>query len=393
MKYAVVIPDGMADYPLKALDGRTPLEAARTPCMDRLAGEGTVGLSRNVPEGMPPGSDVAIMSVLGYDPATYHTGRAPLEAPDIGVSLSEDDVAFRMNLVTIADGRMADYSAGHIGNEEARALVQTLRETLGDEPFQYFPGMSYRHLAVSRDKALLGVSCTPPHDITGREVQDYLPRGEKADVLIDAMEQAAAMLENHEVNAVRRDLRENPANAIWFWGQGTRPQLPLFKELRGLTGAMISAVALLRSLAVYAGLDRIDVPGITGYYDTNYRGKGEYAVAALENHDLVVAHVEAPDEAGHNKDVKAKVEAIERVDEEVLGVIVKGLEGVDARIMVLADHPTPIEVGSHTPEPAPFLMWGKGIPQSGVEGFGESSCRAAGKLISPGFKLMDVFLS
>lgn len=393
MKYAIIVPDGMADRPLKKLGGRTPLEAADTPNMDRLAGEGAVGLSRNVPEGMPPGSDVAVMSVLGYDPLRYHTGRAPLEAPDIGVDLGPDEVAFRMNLVTIAEGRMADYSAGHISSEEARPLVETLNESLGDGPFRYFPGVSYRHLAVAGDRDLLEVSCTPPHDIAAQMVEDHLPRGRGSETLVSVMEKARRVLEVHEVNSVRRDLGENPANAVWFWGQGTRPQLPSFEELRGVRGAMISAVALLRSLALYAGFERIDVPGATGYYDTNYRGKGEAAVAALERRDLVVVHVESPDEAGHNRDWEAKVEAIERIEKEVLGVVCEGLAGREARLMVLADHLTPIAVGSHTPEPAPFLMWGEGIPASGVEGFGESSCRAAGQVISPGYRLMDIFLA
>lgn len=393
MVYAVVIPDGMADYPLRELGGRTPLEAACTPNMDRLARRGTVGLVKNVPDGMPAGSDVAIMSVLGYDPARYHTGRAPLEAPDLGVELGADDVAFRMNLVTVADGRMADYAAGHITTEEAGALVAALAESLGEQPFRYYRGVSYRHLAVTTDRRLLEVACTPPHDITGREIADYLPVGRGADVLLAIMEKAAKVLVRHEVNTVRRDLGENPANAVWFWGQGTRPTLPAFERLHGCRAGLISAVSLLRSLAAYGGIRRIDVPSITGYYDTNYRGKGEVALAALGELDLVIVHVEAPDEAGHNADVEAKVRAIERVDADIVGVLMDGLAHRPARLLVLADHPTPIAVRSHTAEPAPFVMAGSGVAACGVSAFAESSCRAAGRLVSPGHRLMDILLS
>ena len=395
MKYAVVIPDGMADYPLEKLGGLTPLEAADTPNMDRLAKEGEVGLVRNIPTGMNPGSDVAIMSVLGYDPAQFHTGRAPLEAPAIGVELKEGDVAFRMNLVTIVDGKMVDYSGGHIGTKEAKALVQTLEEVFGGQMFHYFPGVSYRHLAVTREQQLLKLETTPPHDISGKNVADYLPKGAGAKKIIKLMKEAGKLLEEHEVNTVRRDLGENPANAVWFWGQGKKPELPLFEELYGVKGAVISAVALLRSLAMYAGMDVLDVPGITGYYDTNYAGKGERAVRALkeDGYELVVVHVEAPDEAGHNGDVEQKVKAIEAVDKEVLGRLLQEYGDAGLRVYLLADHPTPIIVKSHTDEPSPYLIWGEGTESVGAGAFGESACRATGLLNSQGWTMMKRFLA
>ncbi|MBN1807681.1 MAG: cofactor-independent phosphoglycerate mutase [Planctomycetes bacterium] len=395
MKYAVIIPDGMADYPVEKLGGRTPLEAAATPNMDRLASEGEVGLVRNVPVGMSPGSDVAIMSVLGFDPRVYHTGRAPLEAPAIGVELSRGQVAFRMNLVTVADGLMADYSGGHIETKEAAVLVQTLEETLGGGFFHFHAGVSYRHLAVTNRMDLLDLVTTPPHDISGKEVSDYLPRGVGAEEVIALMAEAGRLLEQHEINSVRRDLGENPANAVWFWGQGTRPEIPAFSVEYGKRAAVISAVALLQSLAIYAGMDVLDVEGMTGYYDTNYAGKGECAVRALneEGYDVVVVHVEAPDEAGHNGDVEQKVKAIEAVDREVLGRLLQECGGSDMSVYLLADHPTPISVKSHTSEPSPYLMWGAGTEHTGAEAFGESACRASGRLMEEGWKMMKRFLA
>ena len=401
MKCAVVIPDGMADYPLDELGGRTPLEAADTPNMDRLAREGEAGLVRNVPVGMSPGSDVAIMSVLGYDPARYHTGRAPLEAPAIGVRLEEGDVAFRMNLVTIIDGRMVDYSGGHIGDREAFALVKALVETLGEKTFRFYPGVSYRHLAVTRDDELADTVTTPPHDITGQLVEEYLPRGVGAEKIIRVMKEAGRILEEHEVNSVRRDLGENPANAVWLWGQGRRPEIPGFLEMYGARGAVISAVSLLKSLAMYAGMDVLDVPGITGYYDTNYAGKGERAVEALLSgeYDVVVVHVEAPDEAGHNGDVEAKVKAIEAVDREVLGRLLERCARTDMRVYLAADHPTPISVRSHTAEPSPYAIWGGGAASAAAaaarakaEAFGESACRASGIVQESGWQMMKRLL-
>ena len=392
-KYIVLIPDGMADDPLAELGGLTPLEAADTPHMDALAGKGLVGMVRNVPAGMSPGSDVAVMSVLGYDPARYHTGRAPLEAPAIGVDLEPGQIAYRMNLVTIADGQMVDFAAGHISNDEATVLVETLEQSIGSEEFRFYSGTSYRHLLVTTDRDLLEMTCTPPHDIIGQSIINYLPRGPKAERLLDLMDRAGEILESHEINVRRKESGKNPANRIWFWGQGVRPQVPLFKDVFGISGAIISAVPLLQSLAAYLGLERVHVDGITGYLDTNYSGKGKAAVEALKKHDFVCIHVEAPDEAGHSGDYQAKIEAIERIDQDVLGTVIDGLSHYDQwRILVLPDHPTPVTLRTHTSKPVPFLLCGTGIDPIGVDKMGESHARSTGILIDKGHRLMEILL-
>ena len=393
-KYVVLIPDGMADDPLAELGGLTPLEAADTPHMDALAGKGLVGMVRNVPAGMSPGSDVAVMSVLGYDPARYHTGRAPLEAPAIGVDLEPDQIAYRMNLVTIADGQMVDFAAGHISNDEATVLVETLEQSIGSEEFRFYSGTSYRHLLVTTDRDLLEMTCTPPHDIIGQSIINYLPRGPKAERLLDLMDRAGEILESHEINVQRKETGKNRANRIWFWGQGVRPQMPLFKDVFGISGAIISAVPLLQSLATYLGLERVYVDGMTGYLDTNYIGKGKAAVETLKKHDFVCIHVEAPDEAGHCGDYQAKIEAIERIDQDVLGTVIDDLNHYDHwRILVLPDHPTPVTLRTHTSKPVPFLLCGTGIDSVGVKEMGESHARSTGILIDKGHRLMEILLA
>ena len=393
-KYVVLIPDGMADDPLAELGGLTPLEAADTPHMDALAGKGLVGMVRNVPAGMSPGSDVAVMSVLGYDPARYHTGRAPLEAPAIGVDLEPDQIAYRMNLVTIADGQMVDFAAGHISNDEATVLVETLEQSIGSEEFRFYSGTSYRHLLVTKDRDLLEMTCTPPHDIIGQSIINYLPRGPKAERLLDLMDRAGEILESHEINVRRKESGKNPANRIWFWGQGVRPQMPLFKDVFGISGAIISAVPLLQSLATYLGLERVYVDGMTGYLDTNYIGKGKAAVETLKKHDFVCIHVEARDEAGHCGDYQAKIEAIERIDQDVLGTVIDDLNHYDQwRILVLPDHSTPVTLRTHTSKPVPFLLCGTGIDSVGVKEMGESHARSTGILIDKGHRLMEILLA
>jgi 2,3-bisphosphoglycerate-independent phosphoglycerate mutase len=393
MKYVVLISDGMADYPVEELDGLTPLEAADTPYMDTLAARGRVGLVRNVPPGMSPGSDVAVMSVLGFDPARYYTGRAPLEAPAMGVELEPGQIAYRMNLVTIFDNKMADFSAGHISNDEAAVLVNALQSSMDSDEFRFYPGTSYRHLMVTIDSNLLKMICTPPHDIIGQSIETYLPRGRKAQRLLDLMDRAGKILKDHEINVRRKEAGKNPANSVWLWGQGVRPDMPLFKDVYGINGAIISAVPLLRSLAQYLGLELIGVEGITGYYDTNYKGKGLGALRALQKHDLVCVHVEAPDEAGHSGDTKSKKEAIERIDEEVLGTILDDLDNnAEWRVLVLADHPTPIAKRTHTAEPAPFVLCGSGIDSCGAEVMGESSASASGIFIDKGYRMMEILL-
>ncbi len=392
-KYIVLIPDGMADDPLAELGGLTPLEAADTPHMNALAGRGLVGMVRNVPAGMSPGSDVAVMSVLGYDPARYHTGRAPLEAPAIGVDLEPGLIAYRMNLITITNGQMVDFAAGHISNDEATVLVETLEQFIGSEEFRFYSGTSYRHLLVTTDRDLLEMTCRPPHDIIGQSIINYLPRGPKAERLLDLMDRAGEILESHEINVQRKESGKNPANRIWFWGQGVRPQMPLFKDVFGISGAIISAVPLLQSLAAYLGLECVHVDGMTGYLDTNYIGKGKAAVEALKKHDFVCIHVEAPDEAGHCGDYQAKIEAIERIDQDVLGTVVDDLNHYDQwRILVLPDHPTPVTLRTHTSKPVPFLLCGTGIDSVGVKEMGESHARSTGILIDKGHRLTEILL-
>ncbi len=357
MKYLVLLGDGMADVPLPKLSGKTPLEHADIPNMDYIAKHGRCGLARTVPDGMPAGSDIANMSVLGYAPEKYYTGRGPLEAASMGVTLAEGEVAFRCNLITVADGVISDYSAGHITSEEASVLIASINETLSSDRIRFHAGISYRHLMVTGGIGASAV-CTPPHDVLGEPMESHMPEGEDCEVLLDLIRGSAVVLGGHRVNVERIRAGKNPATHIWLWGQGRAPSFPSFEEMFGITGAMISAVDLLKGLAIYAGLDVIEVPGATGYLDTNYAGKADYAVKALEDHDFVYVHVEAPDEAGHEGDVEAKVQAIEDFDEMVVGRILDRCS--DYVIMVLPDHPTPIPLRTHTADPVPFAIYGRG---------------------------------
>ena len=393
MKYAIIIPDGAADLPLMELDGRTPLEAARKPHMDWIAQHGKCGTVRNVPAGLPCGSDVAILSVLGYDPRQHYPGRAPLEAAARGITAGPNEWIFRCNLVTIVDGVMEDYSAGHISSEEAAALIDELNRLLGGERVRFHHGVGYRHLAVIQGQ--FNVKTVPPHDILSKPVEPHVPTGAGADLLRTLIERSAAVLENNEINKVRRDLRENPATHIWLWGQGQMPRLPAFRERFGITAAAITAVDLVRGLAKLIGWDVIEVPGATGWVDTNFAGKGQAAVKALDDHDLVCVHVEAPDEAGHNADIKAKVYAIEQVDEHIVGPVLKRLqqEKDEWRILVLPDHPTPISVRTHTSDPVPFAIAGKRIEGVRKDPFTEAAAAAGDLHIALGHELMEYFLT
>ena len=356
MKYVVLIGDGMADHPIDVLKGKTILEAASTPNMDKMALEGVCGLASNVPEGYPAGSDVANMSVLGYDPRKYYSGRAPLEAASMGVGLKEGEVAFRCNLITIENGLILDHSAGHISSGEAAQLIEAVEEHLGDK-VHFYPGFSYRHLLI----APFGVdcNCTPPHDVLEQPAKDYMPKGEASEELSKLIESSWDILENHPVNIKRIEEGKKPANSIWFWGQGYAPEFPLFYDLYDLNASVISAVDLIKGLGVYAGMEVLDVPGATGYLDTNYAGKVGFALKALENHDVVFVHVEAPDEAGHMGNIEAKIQAVEDFDGKIVGPIMEGVEGLDddCIILVLPDHPTPIALRTHTSEPVPFVVW------------------------------------
>lgn len=349
----------MADYPIEKLGGKTILQAARTPAMDYIAAHGKIGLAKTIPDELHPGSDVANMSILGYDPAVYYSGRAPLEAASMGVALASDDVAFRCNLVTIEHRRIKDYSAGHISSEEARILIETLDAELGNEDLSFNPGISYRHLLVAKNNLGAETECTPPHDITGKKIEEYLPGGKDGDFFSDLMKKSMIVLELHPVNLKRIEEGKNPANSIWVWGQGYAPKFTPFQELYGKTGAVISAVDLLKGIGVYAGMDVIEVQGATGYLDTNYEGKASAAIEVLKTRDLVFVHVEAPDEAGHEGSIDKKLKAVEDFDSRIVVPILKHAMASDEpfTILVLPDHPTPISIKTHARDPVPFAVY------------------------------------
>ncbi|MDP2928908.1 MAG: cofactor-independent phosphoglycerate mutase [Candidatus Omnitrophota bacterium] len=394
MKYAILVGDGMSDYPIKDLGDKTPLEAAKIPNINEITKKGMIGLVKTVPHGMKPASDVANLSIMGYDPKIYYTGRGPLEAANIGIEIAEDEIAFRCNLVTTNNDMMADYSAGHISDKESKTLMEFLDKKLGSDKIKFYHGKSYRNLVViktrSRDDltGLIKTSCTPPHDITGKLISKYLPKGKGSNFLLKLEQNSRALLEKHDINRVRVDLKENPANMIWLWGQGTNPNMPSFKGMFGIDGSVISAVDLVNGIGKLVGLEVIKVPGATGYYDTNYQGKGEYAVNSLKEKDFIFVHVEAPDEAGHNGDVRAKITAIENFDKYVVGAVWKFLkEAGDYRIMVLSDHATPIALRTHVSDPAPFVMAGKGVGHNGFGAYNESNAKLSKVIFKSGPEL------
>jgi 2,3-bisphosphoglycerate-independent phosphoglycerate mutase len=393
MKYVVILPDGAADEPVAELGGKTPLQAARIPNIDWIAKTGRCGTVKTVPDGFIPGSDVATLSVVGYDPHQYYTGRAPLEAVARQISLEPGELVFRCNLVTIVDGRMEDFSAGHIAQAEAERLIGDLQSALGSDRVRFHTGVSYRHLVTVKDAADLKVQCTPPHDIPNQAISGYLPKGKGSDFVLDLMKRSQPILDKHEVNQVRRDLGENPATSIWLWGQGPMPRLPSFKERFGLRGAAITAVDLIRGVALAAGWKLIEVPGANGYIDTNYAGKGQYAIEALNDVDIIAVHIEAPDEMGHNGDAKNKVKALEQIDQHIVGPMLEKLRSLDAwRILVCPDHPTPVAKRTHTANPPCFCMAGTGVVPDRAEAFSESDASETGLQIDPGHELMEYFL-
>ena len=395
MKYIIIVPDGAADYPLEVLNGRTPLEVADTPNFDHLAKEGIIGRVKTVPKGYVPASDVANLSLLGYEPQKYYSGRAPFEAANMGVELYPGYVAFRCNLITEADGKMQDYSAGHISTDEARSLIKLLDEKLGTEHIRFFPGISYRHLMIVKNGVDLGfddIKTHAPHDILGKDITKYLPKSKFSDVIIDLMIKSREVLMSTNINAVRLDLNENPANMIWLWGQGIDRNLPSFKEKFGIEGSVISAVDLINGIGKSTKMDVIKVEGATGYYDTNYAGKARAALDALDKHDFVFVHIEAPDEAGHNGDLRAKITAIEKIDKIILGTILKERSLEDTRILVAPDHFTPLSVRTHTSEPVPFLMAGSGVPKSVTSTFSEEEAQRSNLYFDDGALLMEYFI-
>ena len=389
MKYIILVGDGMADYPIPELGDKTPLQTANTSNMDLIAQNGICGLVKTIPDSLPPGSDVANTSLLGYDPEVYFTGRGPLEAGSMGVKLDGDDVAYRCNIVAVADGIMADYSSGHISSDESRELIKLVDEELGTAEVKFHPGVSYRHLLVHTGGSE-SLKCTPPHDITDEPYGEYLPTGPGQEIIRDLMERSRAILADHPVNKKRMAAGKNPGNMIWPWGQGKAPNMPTLLEKYGLTGSVISAVDLIRGIGHYAGLDIIEVPGATGYLDTNYLGKAQYALESLKDKDLVWVHVEAPDEASHAGDTEAKIKAIEEFDSKTVGAILRGMEGSgeEYMVLVLPDHLTPISVRTHVHGAIPFAACGTKIKSDNVKSFSEAAAESGGTLFEKGHTLM-----
>ena len=391
-KYAIIIPDGAADEPIEQLAGQTALEAADTPNMDKITRLGRQGLVRTVPPGMEPGSDVAQMSLLGYDPRRYYSGRAPIEAAARNIKLSLEDWVFRCNLVTIADGKMVDHSAGHISTVEAGNLIKELDEQFGNEQICFHTGVSYRHLLVFKGLEF-DVQTYPPHDHIGTAVDRLLPRGKGAELLVDLMAHSQQLFADHDINKVRKDLGENQVSSIWLWGQGKRAQMERFQKRFGIRGAAITAVDLVRGLAKLIGFDLIDVQGATGFIDTNYQGKAAAAIKALDEYDIVFVHIEAPDEASHSGNVEMKKKAIEQVDRHIVGPVFDALQKYESwRILVMPDHPTPVRTCAHSAEPVPFSMAGDNISGILHTTFSEANAAKSGFRIDNGFELMEYFL-
>jgi 2,3-bisphosphoglycerate-independent phosphoglycerate mutase len=401
MKYAIILPDGAADEPVRALNGKTPLQAANTPNMDRAAREGQVGTVVTVPDGYSPGSDVATLSLMGYDPVEFHTGRAPLEAVAQGLTATPDQTIFRCNFVTIEDGKMRDFTAGHISQEDAAHIISDLNELRGTTDVIFHAGVSYRNLLIAphpkkspSDIEPVGceLTATPPHDIPDQLVVDHLPTGDGSYAVRSMMQAAHDLLAHHPVSIERAKRGEPIATDIWLWGQGQIKPLPTIADRFSLRGAAIAAVDIVRGIAKSAGLTIIEVPGTTGYLDTDYRAKGAAAADALDKFDLVVVHVEAPDEAGHLGDVDAKVLAIEEVDKHVVGPILEKLSTFpESRVLIAPDHPTPVEKRIHTSVPPPFCIAGTGIPPDRATTFDEVAAQT-GSVINIGHTLLDRFL-
>lgn len=400
MKYVVLLGDGMADCPVSALGGKTPLEAANKPNMDFLARNGDMGLVKTIPDGMPPGSDVANLSVFGYEPGVYYTGRSPFEAASMGISMTDTDIALRCNLVTLSpknsyeEKTMVDYSSGEITTKEAHALIETIAAELNSESFSFYSGISYRHCLIWKNGEE-GVSFTPPHDISGKKIAPFLPKGEKSDIFISLMKKSEKIFKNHPVNLLREKNGLNPASSIWLWGQGKKPKLDQFSKKYNLTGSVISAVDLIHGIGILAGLKPVHVEGATGNIHTNYIGKAKAALNELENgSDFVYIHVEAPDECGHQGLVKEKIQSIEKIDSELLTPLLEGLAKWNYSILLLPDHPTPISTRTHSREPVPFAIYrSTGSISSGkTPRFTEKDAASTGVFIERGHTLIDRLL-
>jgi 2,3-bisphosphoglycerate-independent phosphoglycerate mutase len=393
MKYCVLIIDGAADWALPERENKTCLELARTPNLDAMAQEGIVGMARTVPAGMEPSSACACMSVLGYDPQVYYRGRSGIEARSMGVPVAEDEVVFRCNLVAVRDGKMWSYSSGHITTQESHALIAAVSQKLGSDSVKFYPGVSYRHLCkIKGHPETLHATCTPPHDIPDKPVADYLPKGEGSDLLRDLMARSEPVLKEHPVNKSREARGDIPATTIWlFWGSGQIPEMPSFKQAYGLEAVMTSGVDLLRGLARMAGMDVLEISGVTDGMDNDYATQANGALKSLEKHDLVAIHVEAPDEAAHGGSIEEKIKAIERTDKEVVAQI-RAWDSEPLRVLTLPDHPTPIKIQTHTDEPVPFLLWGPGFATNGAKRFTEPEASARNLSIEEGHNIMAMLV-
>ncbi len=400
MKYIILLGDGMADYPLPELNNQTPLQAARTRWMDTIARRGTLGMVQTIPAGLVPGSDIANLNILGYDPTKYLTGRAVYEAASSGVKLDSHDVAFRCNLVTLkeTDGStiMEDYSAGHITTPEGSAIISELDQKLGSDTIRFYPGISYRHLMVWKSGSV-DIETTPPHDISGQNVSSFLPQGDESMKIRQLMTDARGILSESLTNKERIAAGKPPANAIWLWGQGSPINLPSFRKKYGLTGSVISAVDLIKGIGISSGLTSVSVPGATGYLDTNYLGKAEYALKELDEKDFVFLHVEAPDEASHSGDLQSKIQAIEDFDTKVVKTVLEGIERFGAyKVMLLPDHRTPISKKTHTSEPVPFAYFNShntGADELKSTSFNEVAAEQTGVFVKEGFRLLDLLIN
>jgi 2,3-bisphosphoglycerate-independent phosphoglycerate mutase len=401
MKFLVILADGAADLPLEQLRGKTPLQASHKPWIDKLAQRSEIGLVQTIPAGMPPGSDVANLAVMGYNPSLYYTGRSPLEAVSIGVDLNPTDVAFRCNLVTLSEETeyaaktMIDYSSDEITTAEAQELMTAVATAFNSEQFSFYSGFSYRHLLVWHE-GCLELQLTPPHDISDRKIGDYLPRGNGSELLLEFMQRSQSILNGHPVNERRKARGLRPANSIWLWGQGKKPSIASFAAKYHLRGTVISAVDLIKGLGICAGLEVIDVPGATGNINTNFRGKAAAALNAFRTgSDFVYLHFEAPDEAGHRGELDNKIKAIEKIDTEVLGMILPELAKLDPNynIMILPDHPTPLALKTHTGDPVPYLIYrSQATPATRAQTYDEATAQASRILIENGYQLMDKFI-
>lgn len=402
MKYLVVLCDGMADYPVEELGNKTPLEAADTPNMDALAKTAQVGLIKTVADGLKPGSDVANLSVLGYDPMECYTGRSPLEAGSIGIDMKDTDVSLRCNLVTLSDEAnyedktILDYCADDISTEEAEILVNYLGEKLNNDEFRFYSGVSYRHCLIWNNGTLDIGTLTPPHDITGKPIKEYVPKHPNAAKLYDLMKKSYDLLKDHPVNKARKEKGLRPANSIWLWGEGVRANLINFKEKFGVKASMISAVDLLKGIGKFSGMNVVEVEGATGYIDTNFEGKAQAAIDEFKNgQDFVYIHVEAPDECGHRHEIENKPKAIEYIDKLILNPVNEYLKGTgeDYKILITPDHATPLALKTHTNDPVPFMIYCSNKPQNGVEHFNENTAKETGLYVETGHSLMNKFIN